>query len=255
MSTDQRDTPDPTGTGDVPRRAVLAGAALAAGGTGTVLAQAPGNPQATTAASPGSGGAAAGRLLTPQAVAIALVDHQPAVAFPITSIDRQTLVNNSVALTKTAVAFKVPLVLSTIREDASGPLFEEITAAAPGVPVVARPSRRNAWQDPNFVRAVEATGRKKLVMAGLWTEVCLALTTTSAIEAGYQVYIVTDASGGTTKEAHDMAVLRMVQAGATPVTWLQVNRELLDASSPQPPALNAAIRDIDKAHSGALGLV
>lgn len=205
--------------------------------------------QATSPVTPQS------RLLTPGTVAVALVDHQPAVAFPITSIDRQTLVNNSVALTKTAMAFKVPLVLSTIREDSSGPLFEEITAAAPGVPVIARPSRRNAWEDPNFVRAVEATGRRKLVMAGLWTEVCLALTTQSAIEAGYQVYIVTDASGGTTKEAHDMAVQRMIQAGAIPVTWLQVNRELLDASSPQPASLNAAIRDIDKAHSGALGLV
>lgn len=205
--------------------------------------------QATSPVTPQS------RLLTPGTVTVALVDHQPAVAFPITSIDRQTLVNNSVALTKTAVAFKVPLVLSTIREDSSGPLFEEITAAAPGVPVIARPSRRNAWEDPNFVRAVEATGRKKLVMAGLWTEVCLALTTLSAIEAGYQVYIVTDASGGTTKEAHDMAVQRMIQAGAIPVTWLQVNRELLDASTPQPAALNAAIRAIDKEHSGALGLV
>lgn len=238
----------------IPRRSprLLAASALSA----LLLAGMPAAVAAQGAAGTEPAAVAAGsRLLTPDTVAIALVDHQPAVAFPITSIDRQTLVSNSVALTKTARAFGVPLVLSTIREDSSGPLFAEIIAAAPGVPVVRRPTFRNAWYDPNFVRAVEATGRRKLVMAGLWTEVCLALTAQSAVEAGYQVYVVTDASGGTTKEAHDMAVQRMIQAGAIPVTWLQVNRELLDASSPAPQRLNAAIREIDKDHSGALGLV
>lgn len=162
------------------------------------------------------------------------------------------LVNNSTALAKTARAFNVPLVLSTIREDSSGPQRAEILAAAPGVPVVARPARRNAWGDPNFVQAVERTGRKKLVMAGLWTEVCLALTAQSAMEDGYDVYIVTDASGGTSKEAHDMAVMRMVQAGAIPVTWLQVLREYLDPN--QTLEITEKVRAIDKAHAGALGL-
>ena len=192
-------------------------------------------------------------MLSPQNSAVLLVDHQPGVAFPIQSIDRGTLVNNSAALAKTARAFDVPLVLSTIREDASGPLFTEILAAAPGVPIVARPARRNAWADPNFVRAVERTGRKKLVMAGLWTEVCLALTSQSAMEAGYEVYIVTDASGGTSQEAHNMAVMRMVQAGAIPVTWLQVMREYLDPN--QTPEITAKVREIDKEHAGALGLI
>lgn len=193
-----------------------------------------------------------GGLLSPQNSAILLIDHQPGVAFPIQSIDRKMLVNNSTALAKTAKAFNVPLVLSTIREDASGPLFAEILAAAPDVPIVKRPTRRNAWGDPNFVRAVDRTGRKKLVMAGLWTEVCLTLTAQSAMDAGYDVYIVTDASGGTSKEAHDMAVMRMVQAGAIPVTWLQVLREYLDPN--QTPEISAKVREIDKAHTGALGL-
>lgn len=193
------------------------------------------------------------KLLSPQNSAILMIDHQPGVAFPIQSIDREMLVNNSTALTKVAMAFKVPLVLSTIREDSSGPLFAEILAAASSVPVIARPTRRNAWGDPNFVQAVERTRRKKLVMAGLWTEVCLALTSQSALEAVYEVYIVTDGSGGTSKEAHDIAVMRMVQAGAIPVTWLQVMREYLDPN--QTPEISNKVREIDKQHAGALGLI
>lgn len=108
-----------------------------------------------------------GGLLSPQNSTVLLVDHQPGVAFPIQSIDRAALVNNSTALTKTAVAFGVPLVLSTIREDSSGPLFAEILAAAPNVHVIKRPSRRNAWGDPNFVTAVEKTGRKKARDGGI----------------------------------------------------------------------------------------
>ena len=110
----------------------------------------------------------------------------------------------------------------------------------------------NAWEDPTFVEAVEATGRKKLVVAGLWTEVCVVMPVLSAMEAGYEVYVVADASGGVTPEAHERAVDRMVQAGATPVTWLQVMLEYQRDWSRQETyeAVNQIVMD----HARAYGL-
>jgi nicotinamidase-related amidase len=161
-------------------------------------------------------------LLTPDNSAILLVDHQPQMAFAVASHDAGDIVNNTVGLAKTAKAFSVPLVLSTVAaETFSGPIFEEVQGVHPEMQPIDR-TTMNAWEDPNFVRAVQATGRTKLVIAGLWTEVCVTLPALSALAEGYEVYVVTDASGGVTREAHDMAVQRMIQAGAIPMTWLQV---------------------------------
>lgn len=165
---------------------------------------------------------AAKRLLTPDNSAVIMIDHQSQMAFAVQSIDRGLLTNNSVALAKTARVFNVPMILTTVAEKSfSGPLFGGIKSVYPTAPVIDR-TTMNSWEDRNFRDAVKKTGRKKLVMAALWTEVCLVMPVMAALEEGYEVYIVTDASGGVSKEAHDMAVTRMVQAGAQPVTWMQV---------------------------------
>jgi len=162
------------------------------------------------------------KLLSPQNSAVIMIDHQSQMAFAVQSIDRTLLTNNAVALAKTAKAFNVPTVLTTVAEKSfSGPLFGGIKAALPDARVIDR-TTMNSWEDKNFRDAVKKTGKKKLVMAALWTEVCLVMPALAALEEGYEVYIVTDASGGVTKEAHDMAVTRMVQAGAVPITWMQL---------------------------------
>ncbi|GAB4215469.1 MAG: hydrolase [Roseiflexaceae bacterium] len=161
-------------------------------------------------------------LLTPQNSALILIDHQPQMAFGVQSIDRQTLINNVTGLAKAAKIFQVPTVLTTVAAKTfSGDIFPELQAVFPGSEPIDRTSM-NSWDDPNFLAAVRQTGRRKLIIAALWTEVCLAMPAIDALREGYEVYIVTDASGGTSKEAHDMAVQRLIQAGAVPVTWLQV---------------------------------
>jgi nicotinamidase-related amidase len=173
-------------------------------------------------AQPKPGGKPSNKLLTPQNSAIILIDHQPQMSFAVSNIDRSLLVNNTVGLAKAGKAFKVPTILTTVAEKSfSGSIFPEIQAVFPEVKPIDRTSM-NAWEDKSFYDAVKKTGRKKLVVAALWTEVCLVMPVLSAIDEGYEVYIVTDASGGTSKEAHDMAISRMVQAGAIPVTWMQV---------------------------------
>lgn len=162
------------------------------------------------------------KLLSPQNSAVIMIDHQSQMGFAVQSIDRTLLTNNSVALAKTAKAFNVPTVLTTVAEKSfSGPIFAGVKAVFPDAKVIDR-TTMNSWEDKNFREAVKKTGKKKLVMAALWTEVCLTMPVLAALEEGYEVYIVTDASGGVTKEAHDMAVTRMVQAGAVPITWMQL---------------------------------
>lgn len=142
--------------------------------------------------------------------------------FGVASMDRQTLINNTIGLAKGAQAFGVPTILSTVETKAfSGPFLEEITSACPGNVPIER-SSMNAWEDKAFVKAVAETGRQQIVIAALWTEVCLAMPVLCALEQGFDVYPVIDASGGTTAEAHDIAVQRMLQKGAQPATWLQV---------------------------------
>jgi len=161
-------------------------------------------------------------LLTPQNCAVIFIDHQPQMTFGVASIDRQLLVNNTLMLAKSAKVFKVPTILTTVETlGFSGNMWPELLDVFPEQSPVER-STMNSWEDENFVAAVERTGRKKLVMAALWTEVCLAFPAIQAMEAGYEVYAVDDASGGTSPVAHRAAMDRVVQAGAVPVTALQV---------------------------------
>lgn len=191
-------------------------------------------------------------LLNPTNSALILIDHQPQMAFGVQSIDRQQLKNNTVALAKSAKIFNVPTILTSVEtESFSGYIWPELLGVFPGQQPIERTSM-NSWEDEAFITAVKATGRKKLVMAALWTEVCLTFPALEAIEAGYEVYIVTDASGGTSQEAHDMAVQRMIQAGAIPVTWQQVLLEYQRDWSKRESY--DAVMDLVREHSGAYGM-
>ncbi|AZL58056.1 hydrolase [Tabrizicola piscis] len=178
--------------------------------------------------------------LTPQNSVLCLIDHQPWVAFPIHSITPEVLTNNVLALAKTAKALEVPTILSTINAKGgplNDPLFAGLSDLHPGAEPIDR-RNTNAWADPAFVAAVQATDRKKLVMAGLWTEVCLAQTALSALNAGYEVYFVSDASGGLSTESHERACQRMIQAGAVPMTWFAVAAEWCpDNTAPEYPRM------------------
>lgn len=161
-------------------------------------------------------------LLDPKNSAVVFIDFQPQMTFGVASIDRQTLFNNVILLAKAARIFKVPTILTTVETKSfSGNMWPQLLDLFPGQEPVER-SSMNSWEDGKFVEAVKATGRKKLVMAALWTEVCLAFPALGALEAGYDVYAVEDASGGTTVTAHNAAMRRVEQAGAIPVTSLQV---------------------------------
>lgn len=167
---------------------------------------------------------------------VCFIDHQPWVAFPVRSIAPDSLTNNVLALAKCAKALNVPTVLTTINAEGGplrDPLFGGLAHTFPDHETIDR-TNTNAWSDQRFVAAVRATGRTKLVMAGLWTEVCLAQTVLSAIKDGYDVYFVSDASGGLSQEAHERACQRMIQAGAKPMSWFAVVAELCpDNSAPE----------------------
>lgn len=191
-------------------------------------------------------------LLTPDNSALLLIDHQPQMIFGVRSHDRQAIRNNVQALAKSAKTFNVPTVLTTVAaETFSGPLIPEIRSVFPDNEVYDRTSM-NTWDDKRVVDALKATGRKKLVIAALWTEVCLTMPALEAMAEGYDVYIVSDASGGTSTEAHEMAVERMVQAGAIPVTWQQVMLEWQRDWARQ--ETYEAVTGIARQHSGAYGV-
>jgi nicotinamidase-related amidase len=192
------------------------------------------------------------KLLTPKNHTLILIDHQPQMAFATRSIDIAELRNNTTGLAKAANVFKVPTILTTVAAKSfSGPIFPEVQAVFPDQVPIDR-STMNTWEDQRVVDQVKKFGRKKIVMAALWTEVCLVEPVLSAIDEGYDVYIVTDASGGVTKEAHDMAVQRMVQAGAHPITWLQYMLELQrDWARGE---TYAPVMNIAKEHGGGYGL-
>ncbi|HDS3052744.1 hydrolase [Morganella morganii] len=191
-------------------------------------------------------------LLNPQNSAVIFIDHQPQMAFGVANIDRQQLKNNTVGLAKAAKIFNVPTIYTSVEtESFSGYIWPELLAVHPESKPIERTSM-NSWEDPKFVEAVKATGRKKLVMAALWTEVCLNFPTLMAIEAGYEVYIVTDASGGTSVYAHERSIDRMVQAGAIPVTWQQVLLEYQRDWSRK--ETYDAVMGLVQEHSGAYGM-
>lgn len=164
--------------------------------------------------------------LTPENSALLLIDYQPQYAFATQSISIDTLVNNAVALTETAQAFRLPTIITTVTAMAyGGPTFPQIVAAAPDVAVIDR-TPINAWDDERVRDAIRKAGRKKLIVAGLWTDNCVMLPALAALKEGYEVYVVTDASGDLDAESHERAVQRLVQAGAVPITWLPVLLEL-----------------------------
>src|SRR5207302_7374776 len=155
-------------------------------------------------------------LLTPQNCTVIFIDHQPQMAFGVTSIDRQLLINNTVGLAKAAKIFKVPVILTTVETKAfSGYMWPQLLEVFPDKNPIER-SSMNSWEEKKFVAEVERIGRKKLVIAALWTEVCLCFPAIQAIEAGYEVYAVEDASGGISETTHRNAMQRRIQAGGVP---------------------------------------
>jgi nicotinamidase-related amidase len=156
-------------------------------------------------------------LLTPENCALMLIDHQPFQVSGVKNIDAALMINNVVSLAKTAKVFGVPALLTTVVKDRGGRLIKELQAVFPEQIPIDR-TTINTWEDEACVKWVEKTGRKKIVMAALWTEICLAFPVLHALGEGYEVYFVTDASGGTSVEAHEMGIQRMIQAGAIPIT-------------------------------------
>lgn len=175
---------------------------------------------ATATAAPGSA------LLSPSNHALILIDYQSQMAFATRTIDVAALRNNVALLAKGAAGFKVPVVLTTVAEKSfSGPLFPELPLIFPGQQVLDRTSM-NCWEDQPVVDEINRIGKPRVVIAGLWTSVCIVGPALSAIEQGFEVYVITDACGDVSDEAHERAVTRMVQAGAVPVTALQYLLEL-----------------------------
>jgi len=191
-------------------------------------------------------------LLTPDNCVVALIDHQPQMMFGVAGVDRQSIINNTVALAKAARVFDVPVALSSVETKGfSGNLWPQLLAVLPEQPAIER-SSMNAWDDKNFVAAIKATGRKKIVLAGLWTEVCVTFPTVQAIHDGYEVYVVEDCCGDVSQLAHDNAMKRVIQAGAKPVTSLQVMLEFQRDWAEKDTY--DAVMDIVKTHYGAYGV-
>ena len=195
-------------------------------------------------------------VLTPANSQLIFIDQQPQMAFGVQSIDRQTLKNNVVGLAKAAKTFGVPTTITTVEtESFSGHTYPELLSVFPGNQILERTSM-NSWDDQNVrdaLAAAAAKGHKKIIVSGLWTEVCNTTFALSAMhDADYEIYMVADASGGTSLDAHNYAMQRMVQAGVVPMTWQQVllewqrdwaRREKYDA-----------VMDIVREHSGAYSM-
>ena len=192
-------------------------------------------------------------VLTPQNCQLIFIDHEPQMAFAVQSIDRQVLKNNTVALAKAAKLFKVPTTITTVETEAfSGYTYPELLDVFPDAVLLDR-SSMNSWDDKKVRDALKANARNKVVVSGLWTEVCNNTFALSAmLEGGYEIYMVADASGGTSKEAHEYAMLRMIQAGVVPMTWLQVLLEWQRdwANKDTYDGVMAIVRE----HSGAYGM-
>ena len=192
-------------------------------------------------------------VLTPQNCQLIFIDQQPQMAFGVQSMDRQALKNNTVGLAKAAKVFNIPTIITTVETEAfSGHTYPELLDVFPGKDILER-SSMNSWDDQKVRDALAKNGKKKVIVSGLWTEVCnTTFALCAMLEGDYEIYMVADASGGTSKEAHDFAMQRMIQAGVVPVTWQQVllewqrdwaHRETYDA-------VMAVVRE----HSGAYGM-
>ena len=192
-------------------------------------------------------------VLTPANCQIIFIDHQPQMAFGVQSIDRQVLKNNTVALAKAAKVFNIPTIITTVEtESFSGNTYPELLDVFPGQDILERTSM-NSWDDQKVRDALKANGKKKVVVAGLWTEVCNnSFALCAMLKGDYEIYMVADASGGTSKEAHDFAMQRMIQAGVIPVTWQQVMLEWQRDWARK--ETYTAVMDIVREHSGAYGM-
>src|SRR6185369_4942919 len=192
-------------------------------------------------------------VLTPQNSQIIFIDQQPQMAFGVQSIDRQVLKNNVVALAKSAKVFNIPTTITSVETDGfSGNTYPELLAVFPEHKLLER-SSMNSWDDQNVRDSLAAAGRKKVIVSGLWTEVCnLSFALCAMQDGGYEIYMVADASGGTSVDAHKYAMDRMVQAGVVPVTWQQVLLEWQRDWARK--ASYNAVMDIVREHSGAYGM-
>ena len=192
-------------------------------------------------------------VLTPTNCQLIFIDQQPQMAFGVQSMDRQTLKNNVVGLAKAAKVFNIPTTITTVEtESFSGFTYPELLDVFPGQDVLER-SSMNSWDDQKVRDALAKNGKKKVVVSGLWTEVCNnSFALCAMLEGDYEIYMVADASGGTSKEAHDYAMQRMIQAGVIPVTWQQVLLEWQRdwANKDTYNAVMAIVRE----HSGAYGM-
>lgn len=191
-------------------------------------------------------------LLDPEQSAVVIIDHQPQMYFGVESVSRGCIENSVVGLAKSAQLFQVPCILTTVEAQSfSGYMYSKLVELYPRFTPIDR-TFINAWEDTNFKKAVEGTKRKKIIIAGLWTEACVTFPALCMKHDGYDVYFVTDACGGASKEAHDMAVLRMTQAGVKPVTWVQVLCEWQRDWNNKDTY--AGVMGIVKEHGGAYGL-
>jgi len=178
------------------------------------------------------------KLYTPQDSAVVFIDHQPQMTFGVANMDRAMLINNVTLLAKVAKEFNVPAVLTAVEtESFSGYIWPQLLDVFPGQPVVERTSM-NSWDDAGFRKAIEGTGKKNILMTGLWTEVCVTWPTIEMLGAGYNIYVVEDCCGATSQAAQEAALSRMVQAGAIRTTTIAAllewqrdwkNREHYDA--------------------------
>ncbi len=191
-------------------------------------------------------------LLTPDNCAVAFIDHQPQMLFGTSNFDRQSIINNTVALAKATRIFDVPVVLTTVETKSfSGNMWPQLKAVFPGQEPIER-SSMNSWDDPKFVNAIAKTGKKKIILAGLWTETCIALPTIQAIHDGYEIYVAEDCCGDVSQLNHDNAMRRMIQAGAKPVTALSTLLEW-QRDWAQRDTYDA-VMDVVKNHFGAYGI-
>ncbi len=190
-------------------------------------------------------------LLEPERSVLLLIDHQPFQFSNTHSHEPTMIINNVVGLTKAAKVFNVPTILTTVTSERGGHLIQGIQDVFPDQKPIDR-TTLNTWEDRRVVEAVKATGRKQLIIAALWTDICLAYPVIHSLADGYDVFFVTDASGSVSREAHDMAVLRMVQAGAVPVTWIGVMSEWQRDWAREKTI--AGVAEITIAHGGGSGV-
>jgi nicotinamidase-related amidase len=190
-------------------------------------------------------------LLRPEESVLVLIDHQPYQMANLNSHEPQMVINNTAGLAKAAKAFGVPTILTTVVAARGGLLFPQISEVFPGQEVIDR-TFINTWEDKKVVDAVKATGRKQLILAGLWTEVCVAMPAIQALGEGWDVTVITDASGGVSVEAHQVAIQRMSSAGANVMTWLALAAEWQRDWARADSA--AALMEVITQHAGGSGI-